>query len=49
MRYIFIGLILVGLVGCGSTGAKSEDGVNKTPSSPMTKDSNKKPPSIPNI
>ena len=49
MRYIFIGLILVGVIGCGSNGTKSDEGVSKTPSSPVTKDSSKKPPSIPNI
>ena len=49
MRYIFIGLILIGIMGCGSNGTKSDNGVAKAPSSPLTKDSNKKPPSIPDI
>jgi len=49
MRYIFIGLILVGMIGCGSNGTKSDNGVDKAPSSPTTKDSSKKPPSIPTI
>ena len=49
MRYIFIGLILVGMIGCGSNGTKSDDGVGKIPSSPVTKDGTKKPPSIPDI
>jgi len=49
MRYIFIGLILIGVMGCGSNGTKSGDGVDKVPSSPITKDSSKKPPSIPAI
>jgi len=49
MRYIVIGLILVGVIGCGSNGTKSDKGVAKVPSSPVTKDSSKKPPSIPAI
>jgi hypothetical protein len=49
MRYIFIGLILVGILGCNSNGTKSGEGLDKVPSSPITKDSSKKPPSIPAI
>jgi hypothetical protein len=49
MRYLLIGLVLIGLIGCGSTGAKQSDEVGNNPSSPITKDSSKKPPSIPHI
>jgi hypothetical protein len=48
MRYLLIGLVLIGLIGCGSNGYKQSD-KSSNPSSPTTKDSSKQPPSIPKI
>ncbi len=48
MRYILIGIILLLFIGCGSSSGKENDSMVK-PNSPTTKDSNKQPPSMPNI
>ena len=50
MKYILIGLILIGTIGCGSNGNKSSDGKETTkPKVPHTQNRDKQPPSIPNI
>jgi len=50
MRYLFIGVILLAFIGCGSSSKKDNGGDTiVTPASPKTTDSNKQPPAIPNI
>lgn len=51
MRYIFIGLMLLIFVGCGTSGTtngEDSDNIVKS-SSPQPKDSSKQPPSIPKL
>ena len=55
MRYLIIGVVLLSFIGCGSSSTKSNKEIEtpssntEKPDSPSPQNSEKKPPSIPNI
>jgi hypothetical protein len=49
MRYIFIGVVLI-FIGCGDNSSSDNRESNiSNPDTPITKDSSKRPPAIPDI
>ncbi len=56
MRYLIIGAMVLSFMGCGSSSTKKDDNQSTTqmsnivkPNSPSPQNSEKKPPSIPDI
>jgi len=50
MRYILLGLLLLGLMGCGSNNRSQDNNEELSPpASPNPTNQSKQPPSIPNL